>query len=331
MIAFVVAYTYFFLREEGYQIVSIIKELLTKTSVGVVLFAALSGLILHSQAKGCACGCGVYTVGTRWMMVTSPGPRLFLQYSYLDQNQNWAGLGESPATLNSDRLIKTGFFTFGGQYMFDRDWGIMAELPFWTRSWEGIGDNALGNSINHAAFGDVRVMGMYTGVSEDMSTALQAGVKIPTGPFTLSGLDRDLQIGTGTIDGLVSGYQMVPEDGWGLFAQISADFPLNERSGYKPGTELNGAIGGHYEGLLSDFNIVPIVSIIGSFRGRDSGVQADPDNTGYTRIFFSPGIEVILADAIHLNFDFGIPLYSNVNGNQLLSRWLINSVVSYQF
>ena len=88
----------------------------------------------------------------------------------------------------------------------------------------------------------------------------------------------------------------------------------------------------HCRGLVSSsYSIIPIASVVASFRGSDSGPQADPDNTGFTRLFFSPGVEVIVGRGLHFDAEFGIPLYSNIRGYQLISPWLLNTTVSYQF
>jgi hypothetical protein len=303
-----------------------IKKLLT-----YVFFLFCTYAFLPTDARACACGCGVFQVGTRWMMVTSPGPRIFVQYSFLNQNQNWSNMQQVSPDLNADKLIRTNFYTLGVQYMFNRDWGVMAETQVWDRYREGLDDNNQPFTIRHAAFGDTRLMAMYTGLSEDMSTSLGAGIKLPTGPISQTLLDRDTQIGTGTTDALFSAYQMGQEDGWGWFIQGLTDVPLGEHDGYKPGSDFNGAIGVHYDRLKSSSGIIPIASVVASFRGADSGSLADPDNTGYSRIFFSPGVEVPFGGRFHFDLEVGLPIYSNIRGYQLISPWLLNTTVSYQF
>lgn len=307
------------------------KDSLVKTILNALLCVTICMASFPRTAIGCACGCSVFSVGTRWMMITSPGPRLFLQYSYLDQNRNWSNLRQASPDLNSDKLITTSFYTLGMQYMANRDWGVMVGVPLWDRYRNGIDDDGNTFTVRHRSIGDIKVMGMYTGFSEDMSTAVAAGLKLPTGPISENLLDRDTQIGTGTTDALLSAYQMDQKDGWGWYVQGSIVYPMNERDGYKPGYDFNAALGVHYDRLTSSFGVVPMASIVTSFRGRDSGSKADPDNTGYTRIFLSPGIEVVLAREVHFDLEFGLPLYSNINGYQLISPWLLNSTLSYQF
>jgi hypothetical protein len=300
-----------------------------KNAWKILLLAAVA-LASPSQASGCACGCSVYFVGTRWMMVTSPGTRLFFQYSYLDQSQNWSGLQRASSDLNSDKLITTSFYTLGMQCMVDRDWGLMVSVPVWDRYRSGIDDDGNAFSVRHRSIGDAKVMGMYTGFSDDMSTALSFGLKLPTGRFDETLLDRDTQIGSGTTDVLLSAYQMAQEQGWGWYVQGALVSPLSERNGYKPGNDFNAAVGFHYDGLSSSFGVVPIASIVASLRGRDSGSQADPENSGYTRLFASAGVEVVISNSIHLDFEAGLPLYSRVNGNQLVAPQLLNSTLSIQ-
>jgi hypothetical protein len=265
------------------------------------------------------------------MMVTLPGTRLFFQYSYLDQSQNWSGLQRAPSDLNSDKLITTSFYAFGMQYMAKRDWGLMVSVPLWDRYRSGIDDDGNAFSVRHRSIGDAKVMGMYTGFSDDMSTALSFGLKLPTGRFNETLLDRDTQIGSGTTDVSLSAYQMAQENGWGWYIQGALVSPLSERNGYKPGNDFSAAVGFHYDGLNSSFGVVPIASIVASLRGRDSGTQADPENSGYARLFVSAGVEVVLSKSIHFDFDTGLPIYSRVNGNQLISPQLLNSTLSYQF
>ena len=115
----------------------------------------------------------------------------------MDQRTDWSGWNSAATNLNSDKEIRTSFYTLGLQYMESRDWGMMIEIPVWDRFFT-TADN-LGNiaSAEHVSIADIRITGIYTGLSEDMSTGILLGLKLPTGPFNLSLLDRDTQIGTG--------------------------------------------------------------------------------------------------------------------------------------
>lgn len=186
-------------------------------------------------------------------MAISPGFRSFLTYDYMDQYQNWHGWSGVPSDLNTDKVIQSDFYTFGLQYMANRDWGVMLEAPVWNRYFQTTDESGGLASVDHGSLADVRVMGMYTGISEDMSTGIQFGLKLPTGPYSLSLLDRDTQIGTGTTDLLLGGYQMGQEDSWGWYAQAMWQHAFNYRDGYRPGDSFDFSVGVHFLSLIPGY------------------------------------------------------------------------------
>jgi hypothetical protein len=250
---------------------------------------------------------------------------VFLQYSYLDQPENWSGSSSSPAADNGDKHIRSEFYVAGFQRMFDRAWSVMVEVPYTQRHFVTADES--GGSIassDHAALGDVRIMGMYAGFSADMSTGVTFGAKLATGNFSYKGFDRDTAIGTGTTDVLLGGYHQTHfgTGSWSGFAQVQLDQPLNTREGYRPGTELDGAVG-VYPGswaIGGDAQLTPIVQALVSLRGKDHGGNADPPDSGYRRLLLSPGLELRVR-AFRLYVDVERPVYQHVNGQQLVPHW----------
>jgi hypothetical protein len=184
-------------------------------------------------------------------------------------------------------------------------------------------------SATHTSIGDLRLMGMYTGLSEDMSTGLEVGAKLPTGPYNESLLDRDTQIGTGTTDLLLGGYRMGQQADWGWYAQVMWQHAFNTRNGYKPGDSFDANVGVHYDGLLSRFPIVPVMQVGGSFRGIDSGEKSDPDNTGYSRVYVAPGLQIPLSGRLNLYGDVRIPIFTHVRGNQLVAPSYVSLTMGF--
>lgn len=295
------------------------------------VFVLIGVASIPTVTFACACGCNVFTVGARWTMPTSAGFGASLQYSYMDQTRNWGNWQSASPDANQDQEIRTNFYTLGIQYMADRDWGFKVEAPVWNRYFRTMDEDGNLASATHTSFGDVRFMGMYTGLSEDMSTGLQFGLKLPTGAFNESLLDRDTQIGTGTTDLLLGGYQMGQEKGWGWYVQVMWQHAFNMREGYRPGDsfDVNGGI--HYDGLLGSLRIIPVLQLQGSFRGIDSGDKAGPDNTGFERFYVSPGLQVIATSHLSLYADLRIPLMTHVRGNQLVAPALVNVMMGYNF
>lgn len=172
----------------------------------------LVGVLAPGAAFACACGCGVFDVATSSMLPEGPGGMAYLNYDYQDQNQNWSGNSYAPAANNGDKEIKTHFMTIGLQYMFNRSWGVQGEVPVWNRTFTtDLNFGAGGPDIvsrNWTGLGDIRLKGIYTGFSEDLSSGLTFGVKLPTGSASHFDdvVDRDTQISSGSTDLLLGGF-----------------------------------------------------------------------------------------------------------------------------
>ncbi len=288
-----------------------------------------------ASVRACACGCGVFDVGTSSMFPTGAGGMAYLNYDFQDQNRNWSGTSSADAANNGDKKIETHFVTLGLQYMFNRSWGAQLELPYDFRNYKGLDDD--GNPVNRRweSFGDIRLKAIYTGFSEDLSSGLTLGVKLPTGSISRDAdvADRDTQIGTGSTDIVFGGFHRARfgSSHWSWFGQAEMDLPALKTGDYRPGLEVDAAAGLYYDGLsLGRAQISPVAQVIGSWRGRDNGAAADADNTGYQRVLLSPGIEVHL-HPVKIYADVEFPVYQNMTGNQLVAPALFKLSVSYMF
>ena len=194
-------------------------------------------------------------------------------------------------------------------------------------------------SLRWSQLGDIRIQGIYTGFSPDLSTGLTFGIKLPSGSYThndaYGDVDRDTEIGTGSTDALLGGFHrgyLTPEQAWGWFLQGTLDQPVLFRDGYRPGLEVDAAVGIHYNGwFIGNTQVTPIAQAIGSDRARDSGPNsADPVASGYQRVLLSPGTEVNLHH-LRLYADVEFPVYQYMTGNQLVAPVLLKFSASYHF
>src|SRR5277367_6059188 len=87
----------------------------------------LAGMLAPSVVHACACGCGVFDVGTSLMFPQGEGGMAYFNYDYQDQFRNWSGTSQASSLDNTDKEIRTDFFTTGLQYMFNSSWGVQAE------------------------------------------------------------------------------------------------------------------------------------------------------------------------------------------------------------
>lgn len=298
------------------------------------LFAgtALGVAFIPAYAWACACGCGVFDVGTASLLAGGTGGTAFFEYDFMNQRENWRGTSQAPNADNSDRKIRTSFMTLGGQYMFNRSWGVMGELPVWQRHFETT-DNGVLNRFDHTALGDIRVMGIYSGFSADMSTGIIFGTKLPTGDSSFAGFDADTEIGTGSTDVLLGLYHQGALDqdaNWIWFGQAMSDTPVLHKPGYQPGAEVDAALGGYYNSwyLSAETKIAPLFQLIVSHRAQDRGSLADPADSGYNRMLIAPGVEFDTGP-FKVYGDIELPIYQDVRGNQLVAPEQFKVILSY--
>jgi hypothetical protein len=323
-----------------------------------------------TAALACACGCSVFDVGGAGLpQENDHGGRVFFEYWYGDQNTNWIGNAKGPAAANQDKEVRTSWYNVGFEYMFNRQWGVMARLPVVNRNLTTTDTvNGSIDTFNTRDIGDLELMGIYTGFFNDMSTGVIFGLKLPTGPDNAFGFDRDTQIGSGSTDLILGGFHrglLTGDNAWQYFSQVRAQIPFLFRSAldaqsaidgnpnptvpefYKPGYQVDGAGGilyNNWYNVLGLDKITPLGQLIISHRANDTGDAADPFNSGFDRVMISPGIEFtkVLDEAnnrvLKLYVDVEVPVYYRTNAannagteGQLIAPYLIKTVASYNF
>ena len=178
-----------------------------------------------------------------------------------------------------------------------------------------------------------------------MSTGINFGLKLPTGSYShndaWSDIDRDTELGTGSTDILVGGFHRDHiAKGFSWYAQTLADIPVLIQDQYRPGLEIDSAVGIYYEGWsVGRVKITPVAQVIFSYRAHDQGANAtgginddpaDGVSSGYERLLLSPGIEFAM-HPFSLYIDVELPVYQHVTGNQLIAPELVKLIMSYHF
>jgi hypothetical protein len=270
------------------------------------------------------------------MLPEGPGAMVFLEDDYQDQNQNWNGSSPADGLYNGDKEIRTDFINIGLQYLFNSSWGAQIEMPYDFRYFRGTLDNGTVASHSWSQVGDIRINGIYSGFSPDLSAGITFGLKVPTGDHSVDPalVDRDTQIGTGSTDILLGGFYrhtFASDNHFHWYSQALLDVPTLIQDQYRPGVELDAAAGLYYTGWkIGGTIIVPLAQVLGSYRAHDSGLAADPTDSGYERVLLAPGIEVDI-QSVRLYADVEVPAFQNFNGNQLSAPALFKLSVSYMF
>lgn len=305
--------------------------------------AALLGLTapallsLPTAAQACAsCGC---TLTADWLsqgLAAQPGTTLTLRYDYIPQTTLRSGtdrVNRGAIDLPTDREIERYTYnhslTVTLDHQFANDFGLDVQLPLLTRPHSTIAeDTAEPSHSDTRGIGDLRVVGRWQGLSTPGSvTGIEAGVVLPTGRFKQTfdagpeegeEVDRGLQPGTGTVQAVFGAYHLgaiSPELGY--FVQATGQAALTDRDGYKPGSFVQASAALNFTHWR---NVTPQLQISYRKTWRDSGPNSDRPNSGGEQVNIAPGLSAKLGTKV-VGFTYvELPLYTRVNGYQLVPK-----------
>jgi hypothetical protein len=216
-------------------------------------------------------------------------------------------------------------------YGFDENWSLSVRVPVVRRDHlhdlidEQTGLPSTSERWRFTKLGDVQVLARHQSTVADgsMSYAWFGGLKLPTGSIKVSNGDgsraeRALQPGSGTTDLLIGVAGRVATGmSDALIGQASVAHALNQREDFKPGRRVELSAGWSH---AYSRNLGAVLQINLRRRSRDSGAQAEPDNSGSTTLDLSPGITLGVGPASTLYAYMQLPLYQKVNGIQLVPR-----------
>jgi hypothetical protein len=133
----------------------------------------------------------------------------------------------------------------------------------------------------------------------------------------------------GTTDLLLGVYgfgQLATE--WGVFGQVLFQKPLAEKDGFKPADGLNANVGIRYTGHAG---FTPHLQLNMRAEGRESGINADVDNSGATLVYLSPGVTFNVSSRFQVYVFGQVPVAQRVNGLQLEPRSSVSVGMHWTF
>lgn len=319
-------------------------RVLTRVGIaGIVCTLSLQPRLAHACSS---CGCTLNSDWSSQGYSVSSGLHMDLREDYYDQTQLRTGndaLNRDVVEIPNDEEIQQRTLNrntvLGVDYSPSRTWSLRVELPYFNRFHTTIAEDEEDISTSHSRhIGDVRVMARYQGFSPDLGWGIQFGLKVPTGrtddvfiagPEMGELVDRGLQTGTGTTDAIIGVYNFGNLGSRiGYFAQANFQKALNSHDEFKPSDGLNLNAGMRY---LHAGRWTPQLQLNLRWEGRESGAEADHDNSGATLIYVSPGTSVELSSHLQAYAFLQIPIYQRVNGLQLLPLRFFTLGARYQF
>ena len=304
--------------------------------LALLLFA---GAVATANAS---CGSAFCVINTNWDTHgawSQPGLRLDLRYEAINQNRLQNGrrriaIGEIARDHDEVETVNRNWLA-SLDYTFNPDWGVNVSLPLAKRSHLHLENDAdtgaqTPESGKFSKLGDVRVLaryrlGTFESADHKLGTAgLNFGLKLATGRTDMLNAEgeraeRPLQPGSGTTDGLLGAYyaQVLPLQDLSWFAQGLLQVPLNTSDGFKPGRRLALDAGLQYD---ASERVSLIVQLNALYKSRDSGINAEPEDSGGRSLHLSPGVSVAASKDVRIYGFLQAPLFQYVNGLQLVAR-----------
>ncbi|WP_162058972.1 hypothetical protein [Undibacterium sp. KW1] len=314
------------------------KKINTPSSLRVVILCAVTAQTIgYSSLALASCGASFCLVNTDWVVQGAwldRGNRLDLRYEQVRQDQLMSGsrkLAANEVDLRNREVETTSHrWLLNVDHGINEHWGISASIPFIDRSHLHTEAGAP-VTWNFRQIGDARLSARYQSALQDTATGggtvfgANAGLKLATGKTDIANdtgtrAERSLQPGTGTTDLVASVYyrRVLADLATSWFVQANLEAPLNEKDGYKPGKKFGLDLGIRTEWSR---NFSPMLQLNFQSRERDSGFNAEPENSGGDSLSISPGLSYKLAGQAHIYGFVQIPLHQRVNGEQLSPKW----------
>lgn len=294
-------------------------------------------LLSYSEQAQASCGSSFCLVNTDWAVQGAwmeRGYRYDLRFETVRQDQLMRGSKKVNLTgfeaRNAEQETDSRRWLLNVDHGINENWGVSAAIPFIDRNHQHA---EAGQPVTWSfrQVGDARITARYqTGLQDKKDggavvVGAHVGIKLATGKFDIANLtgtkaERSLQPGTGTNDLLASVYyrRVLSDIATTWFVQANLEAPLQERDGFKPGRKIGVDLGIR---TLWTSSLSPMLQLNFQHRASDSGIYAEPTDSGGRSLSISPGLSYKITPQTHAYGFVQVPVYQQVTGQQLSPKW----------
>jgi len=306
---------------------------------------ALSLLLLPLAAEA-SCGSAFCSLNTDWDTQApwqDDATRLDLRMETIRQDQLRSGTDKATAsgTVGEHDEIRTRNRNLVASlsHAFSPSLNLALQVPLVSRDHAHVFNDVGGpepESWDFTRLGDVRVLAHLrlddAQSPHDRSYGLIGGVKLPTGSIDVRNAagelaERSLQPGSGSTDLIAGGFVSgrLSQASW--HTQVNWQHAVSTRQDYQPGDRVSLDAGMAYP--LGAVHALAQINLL--WRGHDTGLNAEPADSGGKYVYFSPGLAVPLGGDTQIYGLVQLPLVQNVNGSQLTADWAATLGLTMRF
>jgi len=302
-------------------------KLARQTQTGLAL-----SLLLLPLAAEASCGSAFCTLNTDWDTQApwqDDATRLDLRMETIRQDRLRSGTNKGTVGEHDELRTRNRNLVASLSHAFNSSLNLALQVPLVSRDHAHVFNGVGGpepESWDFTRLGDVRVLAHLrldnAQSRHDRSYGLIGGVKLPTGSTDVRNAagelaERSLQPGSGSTDLIAGGFVSgrLAQTSW--HTQVSWQHAVSERADYRPGDSVVVDAGVAYP--LGAVQALAQINLL--WRGHDSGLNAEPADSGGKYVYFSPGVAVPLGGDTQIYGLVQLPLVQQVNGVQLTADW----------
>jgi hypothetical protein len=288
----------------------------------LLLTLGFSAALLSVQACDiCGCGVGNYN------------PYLFphLSKSYLSMSyihRYYRTHSESGISGNEyyNSLLLTAQFSIGKKFQ------VLGVLPYQVN--QLVIDN---ETKKQSGAGDVSFLVNYR-LLDKMSTGkrqsllIGAGVKLPTGKYTTAKTeeidDQNFQLGTGSIDYILSASYRITLAKWAFSAATSYKYNTQNKDDFRFGDVLTSGATAVYRIDRNKFSIAPYAQLTSEIQMKDAAAHVIQDHSGGNAFYTGAGIDVNTKKAA-MGINYQLPVSQNMAEGQITVRPKLSAHLSF--
>lgn len=309
----------------------------------MIKIGLFSCLLLPGLAAQASCGgafCSLNTDAGVQGTWDKRGIRLDVRAEFIDLDQlrhgsDKAGPAGEVGEHDEVRTLNRNFLA-SLDWNIDQDWGLTLRVPVVNRAHQHVFNDVSGPEVekwDFSGLGDIQALARYNFYRDETSNAgVQFGLKLPTGSISKRNseelAERTLQPGSGSTDTLIGAYYNKRIDHISWFVQGMWQQTVHERDDFRPGCKLGLDTGLSYS-ATPDLNLMLQLNL--QHKSRDSGVNAEPQDSGSYSVNLSPGFSYRITSGTQVYGFVQKPIYQYVNGAQLTADLSVALGVSIQF
>lgn len=234
-----------------------------------------------------------------------------------------------------------------GVHALTRDLTLALSLPIVQKSLKLTTASGRRATITSSGVGDLSLVGVYRFYRRDVprgSTQFSfiGGLKLPTGsndrtdgdvPALTGGtstrIPRDLQPGSGSVDGIVGIGAFQNFDRLSFYGSLQGKLNT-EADDFTFGNRLHYDLTIEYV-LLTERNLLLNLELNGRYEARAEEGGKDVPNSGGNSMFISPGVQYLPVPNLVLETSVQLPILQDLNGTQLGTDFSVVAGLLYLF